>query len=153
MFDQDFTTTFSVEAPAGLVFAAINDVRGWWGEDVEGSNATVGDQFTYRVAPVHYSRLEVVELVPHEKVAWRVVDNHLDYIEDQAEWLGTTIVFELTPKAGGTEVRFEHRGLASSHECYEICSTAWGTLMHESLASLITTGTGQPFPRVLAQVS
>jgi hypothetical protein len=33
-----------------------------------------------------------------------------------------------------------------SYECFDVCSNAWGSLMHGSLKSLITTGRGQPFP-------
>src|ERR1035438_2361556 len=27
---------------------AINNVRGWWGKDIEGSTANLGDEWTYR---------------------------------------------------------------------------------------------------------
>ena len=44
----DYTDSFVVDRAPHDVFAAINDVRGWWGEDVHGSNDKVGDEFTYR---------------------------------------------------------------------------------------------------------
>jgi uncharacterized protein YndB with AHSA1/START domain len=146
MFDQSFTTTFVVHAEPAAVFAAINDVRGWWGEGADGPNDAVGDEFTYRVEDVHYSRIEVTRLVPGESIAWRVLDNHLSFVEDQSEWVGTTITFEIVPKGARTEVRFAHLGLVPSYECFDVCSNAWGSLMHGSLKSLITTGRGQPFP-------
>ncbi len=46
---NDFNTSFVVDQSPEEVFEAINNVRGWWGEDVEGSHASVGDEFTYRV--------------------------------------------------------------------------------------------------------
>lgn len=144
MFDQDFTTTFSVDRSPAAVFEAINDVRGWWGDGVEGTNDSVGDVFTYRVADIHYSKLQVVELVPDERVVWRVLENHLSYVDDQSEWIGTTIRFEIVPGDGQTEVRFAHAGLVPAFECFDVCSSAWGSLMHGSLRSLITTGTGRP---------
>ena len=35
---NDFTTSFVVDQSPVKVFEAINNVRGWWGEDLEGSN-------------------------------------------------------------------------------------------------------------------
>jgi hypothetical protein len=144
---QDFTTTFLVDLDKTPteVFAAINNVRGWWGEDVEGSNDNVGDEFTYRVKDVHYSRIKVVELIPNQKVVWLVLDNHLNFVEDQSEWVGTKITFEIAPRGDQTEVRFAHLGLVSQYECFDVCSNAWGSLMHGSLRRLIATGTGNPY--------
>src|SRR5690242_8643331 len=91
---NDFTTSFIVDQSPEDVFEAINNVRGWWGEDVEGSNSNIGDEFTYRVQGIHYSKLRVIERIPNEKVKWLVLENHMNYVEDQSEWLGTTISFE-----------------------------------------------------------
>jgi hypothetical protein len=142
---NDFTTSFVVSQAPTEVFDAINNVRGWWGEDVEGSNEKVGDEFTYRVQDIHYSKLRVIELNPNEKVVWLVLDNRMNFVEDQAEWVGTTISFEIASKGDQTEVRFAHQGLVPEYECFGVCSNAWGSLMHSSLPSLITTGTGQPY--------
>ena len=62
---NDFNTSFVVDQSPEEVFDAINNVRGWWGEDVEGSHASVGDEFTYRVQDVHYSKLKVIERIPN----------------------------------------------------------------------------------------
>jgi hypothetical protein len=69
---NDFTASFVVDQSPEEVFEAINNVRGWWGEDVNGSSAKVGDEFTYRVQDIHYSKLRVVERIPNEKVVWLV---------------------------------------------------------------------------------
>ena len=146
---QDFTTTFAVEAAPSAVFAAINDVRSWWGEGVEGRTDALDEEFTFRVEGVHDSRLRIVELVPDEKIAWRVISNWLGYVEDQHEWVGTTIRFELRADGAQTEVRFTHVGLVADAECYDVCSNAWSSLMHASLPDRIRTGAGHPYPRRL----
>ena len=71
---QDFTATFTVDQRPEEVFAAINDVRGWWSGDVEGSTDAVGDVWTYRYKDIHYSKQRITELVPGERVAWHVLD-------------------------------------------------------------------------------
>ena len=78
---------------------------------------------------------------------WRVLDNYFDFTEDKTEWIGTDLVFELSPKNGQTEIRFTHRGLVPAYECFDICSNAWGTYINSSLRKLITTGKGQPNPK------
>jgi hypothetical protein len=66
MSDRGFTTAFTVDQTPEEVFAAINNVRGWWTgkPGVEGSTDTLGDEFTYRYEDVHYSRQKVTELIP-----------------------------------------------------------------------------------------
>lgn len=88
--------------------------------------------------------MRVTELVPGEKVVWQVVDNHMTFIEDQREWLGTEIRFELFPADGGTELRFTHDGLVPTYECFDICRNAWSFYVGESLRRLAATGEGEP---------
>jgi hypothetical protein len=142
---NDYTTSFVVDRTPKEAFDAINNVREWWGPNVEGDNTAVGGEFTYRVPDIHTCRLWVVELVPDERVVWLVLDSHMSFVEDQSEWAGTTITFEIDRKGARTEVRFSHLGLVPGNECYNVCSNAWGSLMHHSLPSLITTGVGHGY--------
>jgi uncharacterized protein YndB with AHSA1/START domain len=143
---EDFTTTFAVDRTPQEVFDAITDVRGWWSEGVEGVTDAVGGEFDYRFQDVHRCRIRVTELVPGRKVAWLVLDNHFDFIDDQSEWKGTQPVFEIAETATGAEVRFTHVGLVPEYDCYEVCANAWGGYLSGSLRDLITTGAGQPNP-------
>ena len=142
---DDFTASFVVPRSPADVFAAINNVRGWWGEHVEGSNDKIGDEFIFRVRDVHYSKLRVVDLVPNEKVVWLVLENYMNFVHDQTEWVGTRISFEIVRTGAETEVRFVHLGLTRKYQCFEACSGAWASLMRGSVPSLITTGKGQPY--------
>src|SRR3954452_10267885 len=100
MSNSSYTTSFSVDRTPNEVFDAINDVRRWWMTKVDGDNGAVGHPFSYRVPGVHFCRMRVTELVPGERVVWQVVDNHMGFIEDQSEWKGTEIRFELSEKDG-----------------------------------------------------
>ena len=144
MSDGSYTTTFTVERPPHAVFTAINDVRGWWEETIAGRTHEVGDEFIHWVPGVHYARIRVAELLPGKRVVWEVLDNWMSFIDDQREWKGTTIRFDLRPVDGGTELRFEHVGLVPSYECFEVCRDAWGVYVNDSLRNLIETGLGQP---------
>ncbi|WP_427130755.1 SRPBCC family protein [Pseudarthrobacter sp. S9] len=144
MNDRDLTTTFSVDQTPEQAFDAINDVRGWWSGEIEGSTDKLGDEFTYRVPDIHFSKFRITELVPAKKVAWLVLESYLNFTEDKEEWTGTTVNFELFEQDGGTQVRFTHAGLVPEYECYDVCSNAWGEYVNGSLRNLITTGAGRP---------
>jgi hypothetical protein len=147
MNDQNFTTTFTVDQTPDEAFAAINNVRGWWSGEIEGSTDKLGDEFTYRYEDVHYSKQKITELIPGKRVCWLVLDSQLNFVNDKSEWNGTKITFEIAKKGDKTEVRFTHVGLVPDYECYGACSNAWGSYINGSLRSLITTGKGEPNQR------
>jgi NAD(P)-dependent dehydrogenase (short-subunit alcohol dehydrogenase family) len=142
-----FTTTFLVDQTPEAAYAAITDVRGWWSRNIDGDTDTVGGEFTYRRDDTHTSRIEVTELVPGRTVRWRVLENQFDFTVDQTEWVGTEMVFEISPRGDQTEIRFSHLGLVPDHECFDVCSNAWGFYIGGSLRQLIMTGEGKPNPR------
>jgi len=144
MSAQNFTAAFTVDQTPAEAFAAINNVRGWWSGNIEGSTDKLGDEFTYRYEDVHYSKQKITELIPGKKVVWLVIDSQLNFVDHKSEWKGTTITFEITKKADKTEFRFTHVGLVPDYECYGACSNAWGSYINGGLRSLITTVKGQP---------
>ncbi|MEA2750945.1 MAG: hypothetical protein QOI41_5088 [Myxococcales bacterium] len=143
MNDKSFSTTFTVDQTPEEAFAAINDVRGWWSGQIDGSTDKLNDEFTYRYKDIHYSKQKITELIPGKSVVWLVVESRLDFIADKSEWNGTSITFEIAKKGNKTEVRFTHVGLVPDHECFGACSNAWGSLTTRSLRSLIATGNAQ----------
>jgi len=144
MKTQDYTTSFTVDQTPEEAFNAINNVRGWWSENIEGSTDKLGAEFTYRYEDVHFCKIRITELVPGKKVGWHVLDNRFNFTKDKSEWKDTKIVFEVSQKADKTEIHFAHLGLVPEYECFDVCSNAWGSYINGSLRSLITTGKGQP---------
>ena len=144
MKTQDYTTTFTVDQSPEEVFDAINNVRGWWSEEIEGDTDRLGAEFRFHHKDLHRSTQKITEFVPGKKVVWHVVDGQITFVKDKTEWDGTDIVFDIARKGDKTELRFTHVGLVPTIECYGGCSGAWGFYVNESLQSLITTGKGDP---------
>ena len=127
------------------VFAAVLDPRAWWGRGIQGPTADVGDEFVYEVPGIHRSRMRLTEVVPDERVVWLAVDNVITFTEDQREWDGTEVHFDISPRPDGTtELVFTHVGLTPDVECHDVCQRAWGFYVTASLRRLVTTGTGLP---------
>jgi hypothetical protein len=141
---KGFTTSFRVDQSPKEVFDAVNNVRGWWSEEIEGRTDQLGAEFTYRYKGVHRSTQKITEFVPGKKVVWHVSDARLNFVKDKTEWNGTDIVFDIARKGDQTELRFTHVGLVPAFQCYGNCSGAWGFYINDSLRSLITTGKGVP---------
>ena len=144
MAAKDFTTTILVDNTPEEVFNAINNVRGWWSEEIEGSTDTLNSEFDYHYEDVHRCKIKIVELVPNKKIVWSVLDNYFKFTKDKSEWKGTKIIFDIVKKDNKTEMHFTHEGLVPAYECYEICRDAWTGYIQKSLRNFITTGKGQP---------
>jgi hypothetical protein len=146
----NYNTTFTVKQSPEQVFNAVNNVRGWWSEQIEGRTDALDEEFKYQYQDVHQSRIKIIEFIPNRKVVWLIVDNYFSFIKDKSEWIGTQISFDIKENANSTELRFMHIGLVSTYECYDICTDAWTNYVQGSLKQLIQTGIGNPNPYQIA---
>lgn len=144
MAHHDYSISFTVPQSPDAVFAAIADVRGWWSEDISGGTEHVGDVFAYRYQDLHRCSIAVMEAAPGKRIVWHVLDNYFSFTQDETEWKGTDIVFDIAGTGDLTEITFTHRGLVPAYECYEACSQGWRMYVEGSLRQLITTGKGRP---------
>jgi hypothetical protein len=160
MATSDFTTTILVDQTPKEAFNAINNVRGWWSEEIEGSTDKLDDEFKYHFEDIHRCQLKLIEFIADKKVVWLVMDNYFKpgifdhsshhfrsndrFTEDKSEWTGTKISFEISKKDNKTQIRFTHLGLVPEYECFDVCSNGWTHYIQLSLLRLITTGKGQP---------
>jgi len=143
MTNQDFTTVIEVAQPPKEVFDAINNVSEWWQGEITGNSHRLNDEFEYRMMDIHFSKQQVAQMIPDQKVVWLVTDSKLNSFADKKEWNGTKIIFEISKVENKTQLRFTHQGLVPKFECYGDCSNAWEMLVQQSLLSLITTGKGK----------
>lgn len=144
MNDNDYVSEFWVDQPPAKVLAVIGDVRAYWAPRGNLANATIegtaterGAEFTYRDRGIAYCRFRVTEIVPERRAVWQVLDSRLTWVDDEDEWNGTQVVFDLRPELGGTRVRFTHRGLTPTLECYRECSRGWSGVISDSLQGLL----------------
>jgi uncharacterized protein YndB with AHSA1/START domain len=146
MQNQNFTGTLLVDQTPEEVFAAINNIRGWWSEDIEGSTDKLHHEFIYHDKHLH-AKMKITELVPGKKVVWKVLESQMDDIEEGTEWNDTKLIFEITKRHSKTKIQFTHWGLIPGLDCYTVCSKAWDFYIKSSLLRLITTRKGEPIKK------
>lgn len=114
----------------------IDGLSSWWTTDTTG-DAGLGGKIAFRFPPGGFD-MEVIELVPGERVRWRVVDG-------LPEWIDTTVDWHLSRSEGFTIVLFTHEGWVEPVEFLHHCSTKWAVYLL-SLKQLVETGQGSPSP-------
>ena len=137
----DILHRVGVRAPLDDVYAALSTpggLAGWWTRDSRGESR-VGERIEFRF-PQHEAQfdMEVVELLPAGRVAWKVVAG-------PEEWIGTRIGYELKREGDFTVVLFRHEGWREPVEFMHHCSTKWAVFLL-SLKALVETGKGAPYP-------
>ena len=144
MSEEHFTLRQEFDVPATLVFEAVLNVDAWWAETIEGATHVLNDEFIYRYKDLHYSKHRLEELLPNKRIVWRVIDSHLSFAADTAEWTGTSMEFDVIETGQNTILIFTHKGLTPDIHCFKNCSGAWSFYILESLGDLIRTGKGKP---------
>ena len=114
----------------------IEGLSGWWTTSTQGDTEVGGViQFRFDAGSID---MKVLELHPGKHVLWQVVDG-------PAEWIGTTVNWDLKQEGDWTIVLFKHQGWKEPVEFMHHCSTKWGVFLI-SLKSLLETGKGAPHP-------
>jgi hypothetical protein len=147
MKTDDFTTTILVDKTPKEAFDAVNNVRGWWSEEIDGNTDALNEVFRYHFKDLHKSTMRITEMLPGKRVVWLVEDNYFQFTKDKKEWIGTEIIFDISTNGDKTQLTFTHKGLVPDYECYHVCHDAWTGFIQNSLYNLITTGKGQPNPK------
>lgn len=147
MEKNNFEVAFLVDQSPLEVYQAINNVRGWWSENIEGETDKLNAEFQYHYKDVHASKIKVKELVPYQRVVWTVLENKFSFTKKPNEWVGNEIIFDLSKVGNQTRVKFSQIGLTPAEECYEVCNDAWTGFVTNSLRKLINEGKGEPTPK------
>jgi Activator of Hsp90 ATPase homolog 1-like protein len=141
MKKQNYNATIVANASAKQAVKAINNVAGWWTENIEGSTEKLNDVFTVHFGET-FATFKVIEVVPEKKIVWLVTDCYLHWLNDKTEWKDTKISFEILAENDETKILFTHIGLSPEIECYNDCRKGWDQYIKDSLFKLITEGNG-----------
>ena len=135
---QDYQQHLTLRASPESVYAALTTLdalSAWW--TAASGNAVQDGELTFTFAPGSVAVMRVA-VEPNERVVWTVTECIM------ADWVGTTIHFDLEPSAAGTSLRFRHEGLTPQLDCYLDCKSGWDHFVPNSLRDYVETGVGHP---------
>lgn len=144
-----YQQTLVIKASPARVNSALTTpegLRGWWTQDCDYPSEPDGS-IRLRFGR-NYKELRIEKIEPNREVEWRCIAAQMFAAQPFArkdEWVGTRIVFHLTPVDDGTtRLEFAHVGLVPEFECFELCSDGWRYFMR-SLQLFVETGLGTPY--------
>ena len=94
----DFITGFSIEQSPKEVYDAINNVRGWWSENIEGSTDKLNVEWTYKQKDLHMCKMKIVEMIPEKRVVWLVMENHFSFTKDKSDVKGSGLGLSISKR-------------------------------------------------------
>jgi Activator of Hsp90 ATPase homolog 1-like protein len=144
MKKQDYHRSFTVSVTPQAAFEKISRASQWWVKDFEGKSDGPNDVFTVRFTSGDMYKIKVSEIILYKKIVWEVIDSYQGWHDNHTEWVGTKIVWEISPEKNGSKVTMTHQGLIPTFECYEKCKMGWDYLMQNSLSKFLTEDIGLP---------
>jgi uncharacterized protein YndB with AHSA1/START domain len=140
-----------IKADRERVFEALTTSAGldpWWGK-VLSAEPRIGHVVEFDHGLGAPMRMEIIELVPNERLVWRCVSDFSDPSNPASEWLGQTFVFELDPRGdvellgasqNVTVLRFRNTGWPVDSRWRGFCNTGWGEALGVGLRNLCEAG-------------
>jgi len=121
----DIRHRVGIAVPRDRVYEEIASTDGlaeFWAEKVEGDPRLGGRLSFFFGGPSPAVVMEVVESKPGDRIVWRCV-------EGPAEWLNTTVTYDLKEGEGETVLLFTHAGWRDPVKFMHHCSTKWATFL------------------------
>ena len=140
---DDLTYTFTVDQSPAEAFAAICDVRAWWSGDIEGRTDVFGAEWSYGCPTSTSARSgspagprPVARLAGHRQLA--------SFTEDQQEWTGTTVRFDVSPPPMGPRSGSRTTGWPRRSSATACAGSPGASTSSAACAALIESGAGRP---------
>ena len=115
----------------------LDGLSSWWTDDTRGG-IEIGGVIKFTFGDRGFFDMKVLELEPAKRVVWEVADG-------PKEWIGTKVIWDLSPEGEGTTIRFKHQGWREQVDFMHHCSTKWASFLF-SLKAQLENGKGTPFP-------
>ncbi|HEY4388840.1 MAG TPA: SRPBCC domain-containing protein [Ktedonobacteraceae bacterium] len=114
-----------------------DEIVHWWTNELS-IKPEVGSlaEFRFQQWGAGTLQFEIAELNAEEKVSW--ISR-----KGPPQWAGTSVIWQLTPVQGGTQLIFTHDGFAQVGPAYEQTGKNWEYFLG-SLQSYLETGKGTP---------
>ena len=127
----------SIKTDPQTLYAALTTEEGlanWWAKQTT-AKAEVGFVNTFTFGSF-VNKMQVTQLDAPKKVAWRCIDS-------LAEWVGTTISFDLEQRDQKVLLRFTQAGWPEATDLFAGCTYDWARFL-SSLKAYCETGSGMP---------
>ncbi|GLO68047.1 MULTISPECIES: SRPBCC domain-containing protein [Oceanobacillus] len=132
----------SVNVPAELVYETLTTEKGLseiWTNELKVNNH-IGFINEFRFGENDLTKMRIDELVPDKKIVWQCVDS------GDAEWIGTTISFDIEENNGKTSITFRQMNWKDVTTCYRICNYNWAIFLY-SLKQYCEEEVGMPYQK------
>jgi uncharacterized protein YndB with AHSA1/START domain len=139
---QDSTSIKTTPARALEALSTKEGFKGWWTTDCDCDAEK--QTATFRFEKQGSGLLEATFRLD-SKDAQRIAMTCVSHT-NKGDWLGTKLVFTLTPDGDTTRVDLVHSGYPAKNDVYAACVKGW-TFFLGSLKSYIETGKGEPHVR------
>lgn len=142
---KDILHAFQIDTKPERVAEALLDpaqIADWWTREVETQDDQIvlgwsGHGFEVAIRPEFHAQAQCI--------VWHCTRSNM--LQTDA-WVGSTVVFQLSPLDGGTHIDFAHTGYKDS-PCYDECVVGWAYFVGTSLKQYLETGVGTPYPVVV----
>jgi hypothetical protein len=147
MNDYKQEISFDNVEHSSIYNALTSEIPRWWTDSFSGVSDMQNGVFTVKFGEGIFKTIRV-ESLTSSNIVWMVEDAliRIPQLQNQTEWIGTKIIWEIISEGPGTILRLTHIGLNSKFECYDICSDGWKEFA-QSLKAYLETGEGFPFKR------
>lgn len=127
-----------IQTPANKVYEVItteHGLRGWWTPDTSFNRDK--NEFRFGFGPNYFKIMKVISQTSG-RVEWLCT-------EAVEEWVGTKLIFGITPENERTVLYFSHENWKSYTDMFSQCCYDWAMFLR-SLRLLCEKGKGLPFP-------
>ena len=132
-----YTVGIKLDKSPDEVFTHLIDLKKWWPEDFEGEELRPDSEFIFTIGDTHYSRNKAIEWVPGKKLVWLTLESRRK--DDNYDWTGTKMIFELIQKDSNTQIKFTYDGVVLKNEVdrlAQICNMVIKENLYNLLANL-----------------
>ena len=139
---MDYSASFTTPAAADNAARTITDeLEHWWSTRIERRANGFTTRFNNSHATFEFE-LDNTALA----FSWTCTDAHMimEDVPDAAEWVGTRLIWQITPTETGCAVQLTHQGLGPSLPCYDICTRGWAHFFETSLRDHLNGKSGAP---------